>query len=138
MGGGSGTQIDWNATWSAELSYTAKCSFGGAAMQMRTHKHTVTMKISSTGDSSKGEVAGGYELVGPKGSGSLTLSGDLPMKSHNGGVASRHSLNSPNEITLKLTNVESGNKATGTMEGSWEASGGWKCAVAAGGIAISK
>jgi len=137
-GGSSGTQIDWNATWSAELNYTAKCSWANTSMQSQTHKHTVTLKISSSGDASKGEVAGGYELEGPKGASTLTMSGDLPVKSHNGGVASTHSLNSPNELTLKLNNVESGSKASGTIEGSWEASGGWKCSVADGKITITK
>lgn len=141
-GGMGGTttapQIDWNATWSAELSYTAKCSWASTSMQSQMHKHTLTLKISTSGDASKGEVMGGYELTGPKGGATLTLSGDLPVKSHNGGVATRHSLNSPNELTVKLTDVEGANKASGSLEGSWEASGGWKCTVADGKVTISK
>lgn len=137
-GGSAGTQIDWNGTWSAELSYTAKCSFASSAMQMKAQKHTVTLKVSTTADTTKAEVGNNYELEGSKGGSSLTLTGDLPLRSHNDGVASSNSLNSPNEITLKLTSVQSVNMASGTMEGSWEASGGWKCTVADGKIAISK
>lgn len=136
--GGSGVAFDWNATWSAELVYSAKCSWASSAMQMRDHKHSVTLKISSSGDSSQGEVSGGYALEGPKGSDTLTLSGALPLRSHNSGVASPHSLNSPNELTLKFTSTEGTKKASGTLEGSWEASGGWKCTVANGTIVITK
>jgi hypothetical protein len=52
-------------------------------------------------------------------------------------VASTNSRNSPNSATIKITSVE-GRKASGTIEGQWDASAGWTCKATGGTITLTR
>jgi hypothetical protein len=83
-------------------------------------------------------LSGGFALEGTGGDDRMTLTGDFPFRNWKGEVATTHSLNSQNQATIRMTTVESASRATGTIEGTWEASGGWTCAAKSGKITLSR
>ncbi|HEU4578264.1 MAG TPA: hypothetical protein VFS67_08420 [Polyangiaceae bacterium] len=133
-----GPTIQWANTWTADVEYTANCDWANTAKQSGSQKFTVTMKVSGSNSTPTATVSGGYELEGTGGDDRMTLTGDFPMRNWKGETATTHSLNSPNEVTIKMTTVESATKATGTIEGNWDASAGWKCTAADGKITLSR
>ncbi len=136
-GSGGGTAIKWEGTWTADVSHTSNCNFSSAT---QSAKQTYTVTISATGanTSPKATISGGFSLEGTGGDDHVNLTGDFPFRSWKGGVATTNSLNSPNNATIKITNVESANKASGTIEGTWDAGGGWTCKTASGTIQLSR
>jgi hypothetical protein len=134
----SGASIQWANTWTADVEYTANCNWANTATQSGAQKYTVTMQVSGANSTPKATLSGGYQLEGTGGDDRMTLTGDFPMRNWKGETATVHSLNSPNEVTIRMTTVESGTKATGTIEGNWDASAGWKCTAAEGKITLSR
>jgi hypothetical protein len=136
-GAGGGTAIKWEGTWTADVSHTSNCNFSSAT---QSAKQTYTVTISATGanTSPKATISGGFSLEGTGGDDHVNLTGDFPFRSWKGGVATTNSLNSSNNATIKITNVESANKASGTIEGTWDAGGGWTCKAASGTIQLSR
>lgn len=141
-GGGSASNdtvaIQWANTWTVDVEYTANCDWANTAQQSGAQKYTVTMQVTGSNSSPKASLSGGYELEGTGGDDRMTLTGDFPLRNWKGETATVHSLNSPNEATIRMTTVESASKATGTIEGQWDASGGWKCTAADGKITLSR
>lgn len=142
-GGASGSSnssvsIQWANTWTVDVEYTANCNWANSAHQSGTQKYTVTMQVTGSNSTPQGTLSGGYELEGTGGDDRMTLTGDFPMRNWKGETATVHSLNSPNEVTIRMTTVESATEATGTIEGNWDASAGWKCTAADGKITLSR
>lgn len=136
-GGSSQTSFVWSGNWTADVSHTSNCEWSSAT---QTGKQSYTVTINATGENSspKAAVSGGFALEGTGGSDHINLTGDFPFRSWKGEVATTNSLNSPNNATIKITNIESANKASGTIEGSWNASGGWTCKTASGTITLTR
>lgn len=146
-GGGSGgsggsnnssATIQWANTWTVDVEYTAKCNWANTSHQQGSQKFTVTMQVTGSNSTPKATLSGGYELEGTGGDDRMTLTGDFPMRNWKGETATQHSINSPNEVTIRMTTVESATKATGTIEGNWDASAGWKCTAEDGTITMSR
>lgn len=137
-GGNTGVAIQWAGTWSADVSHTSDCKWGGTAMQTGDQKYTVTMKVAGTNAAPTATITGGFELEGTGGDDRMTLTGDFPFRSWKGEAGKPHNVNAPNQATIKITSVESANKASGTIEGSWDASAGWKCTAKNGTIQLTR
>lgn len=143
-GGGSsstsnpGPSIRWANTWTVDVEYTADCNWANTAHNSGVQKYTVTMQVTGSNSSPRASLSGGYELEGTGGDDRMTLTGDFPLRSWKGETATVHSLNSPNEATIRMTSVVSGSEAMGTIEGQWDASGGWKCTASQGTIKLSR
>lgn len=137
--GGSNTKsFVWSGAWTADVSHTSKCNFSSSAMQMGNQSYTVTINATGENSAPKATISGGFALEGTGSSAHVSLTGDFPFRSWKGEVAKTNSLNSPNNATLKITKVESASKASGTIEGSWDASGGWTCKTEAGTITLTR
>ncbi len=141
--GGSGSTnpgpaIQWANTWTVDVEYTADCNWANTAQQSGSQKYTVTMQVTGSNSTPKASLSGGYELEGTGGDDKMTLTGDFPLRNWKGETGTPHTLNSPNEATLRVTTVVSGTEATGTIEGQWDASGGWKCSATEGKIKLSR
>lgn len=139
-GGTSNTSvsIQWANTWTVDVEYTADCSWASTSEQSGEQKYTLTMQVTGSNSTPEASLSGGYELEGTGGDDRMTLTGDFPLRNWKGDTATVHSLSSPNEATIRMTTVESANKATGTIEGNWDASGGWKCTASNGKITLSR
>lgn len=139
-GGSSSTSvaIQWANTWTVDVEYTANCSWANTSHQSGAQKYTVTMQVTGSNSTPKASLSGGFELEGTGGDDRMTLTGDFPLRSWKGETATVNSLNSPNEATIRMTSVESATKATGTIEGQWDASAGWKCTTSDGKITLSR
>lgn len=133
-----GPAIQWANTWTVDVEYTADCNWANNADNSATQKYTVTMQVTGSNSSPKATLSGGYELEGTGGDDRMTLTGDFPLRSWKGETATTHTLNSPNEATIRITTVVSANEATGTIEGQWDASAGWKCTANEGKIKLTR
>lgn len=138
--GGTSTQnaLVWSGAWTADVSHTSNCEFGGTAMQTGMQSYTVTINATGENSAPKATLNGGFALEGTGGDDHINLTGDFPFRSWKGEVATTNSLNSPNNATIKITTVESAKKISGTIEGSWNASGGWRCTTASGTITLTR
>jgi hypothetical protein len=136
-GTGGGVAIHWEGAWTADVSHTSNCNFSSAT-QSGSQTYTVTINATGANTSPKATISNKYSLEGTGGDDHVTLTGDFPFRSWKGEVATTNSLNSPNSATIKITNVEGANKASGTIEGMWNASGGWTCKTASGTIRLSR
>jgi hypothetical protein len=136
-GTGSSNSFVWSGAWTAAIAHTSKCNWSSS---MQTGQQSYTVTINATGENSapKATISGGFALEGTGGSDHVTLTGDFPFRSWKGEVATTNSLNSPNNATIKITNVESAKKASGTIEGSWNASAGWTCKTESGTITLTR
>ena len=121
-----------------DVEYTADCTWSSTSEQSGAQKYTLTMQVTGSNSTPAANLSGGYELEGTGGDDRMTLTGDFPLRNWKGDTATVHSLNSPNEATIRMTTIESANKATGTIEGQWDASGGWKCTASNGTITLSR
>jgi hypothetical protein len=137
-GTGSGKSFVWSGTWTADIKHTSKCNWTSNAMQTGDQSYTVTINATGENSAPKATISGGFSLEGTGSSDHINLTGDFPFRSWKGEVAKINSLNSPNNATIKITNVESATKATGTIEGSWDASAGWTCKTESGTITLTR
>ncbi len=133
-GSGSSGAFTWAGTWSVDLSYTARCNFGGAAMQQRANMHTVTLEVSGANDSLTGTAQGQtYELTGTGSDTRLSLSGTFPMRDHNGQSASG---SNRTQVTFDVTRM--GNGGSGSVQATFDGSSGFRCEVQGGSVVLRR
>jgi hypothetical protein len=139
--GGSGTQtqpaITWAGTWTADVAHTSDCNWSSAT-QTGQQSYTVTIKVTGDNASPSATISNGFALEGTGASDHMNLTGDFPFRSWKGEIAKINNLNFPNNATIKITSVESSSKASGTIEGTWDAGSGWTCTAKSGTITLSK
>jgi hypothetical protein len=73
----------------------------------------------------------GYTMTGTGSDSKLTLSGQFPGRDHNDNAAT--TIRKDNNVSISLSEVMSASSARGSLEGSYETSGGVSCTIQPGG-----
>lgn len=126
--------IDWLGTWSARVTYTAKCQWSSAgAPNTANLDYTVTAELSGSNSSVSAVFSGNsaYTMTGPGNATRLSLSGPFPGRDHNNNPATTVARN--NTVTIVLDEIATHNEVRGRIEGSYETSGGIECQIQSGG-----
>jgi hypothetical protein len=133
-GGSTNQPFTWAGTWTVELSYTARCNFGGVSMQQRANMHSVTLQVEGTNSSLTGSAQGmTYEMTGTGSDTRLSLSGTFPMRDHNGQSASG---SNRTQVTFDVTRMGEG--GSGSVQATFDGSSGFRCEVQGGSVVLRR
>lgn len=126
--------IQWAGSWSARAIYPAVCMFSSLGGENRVDaNYAVALQIRGSNEDLSAVFSNdtGYTMLG-SGSGSrLTLSGPFPGRDHNDNSATIVARD--NNVTILITDVQDENRATGTIEGTYDTRGGISCTIGGGG-----
>lgn len=136
--GGSGSEdpaVEWAGNWNVDLSYTANCdNFGNLSSKNQSHSLTVQL---SGGNDALTLTTGNHQMAGFGSNSGLTLNGTFPVRTTSDKDA--NTMKDDTKITIKLTSVQSASSASGTIEGTYYASGfSAKCTVQDGTATFSR
>ena len=130
--GSPSTPLAWAGTWNVRATYTARCMWSSAGAPNDANlAFTVTARLSGANDDLAAELGSDYAMTGNGNDTRLTLSGQFPGRDHNDNAATI--VRRDNQVTIDLREVRDGNTARGTIEGSYETSGGISCDIQSGG-----
>ncbi|TVR00655.1 MAG: hypothetical protein EA398_11080 [Deltaproteobacteria bacterium] len=108
--------ISWAGSWVMDLQYSLTCENGRRGDQ----DHSITARLQGGNDDLTLTVStGSHQMTGVGTNSGLTLNGQLPVMDHNNNVARTSS--SDTRLTVRITNVESASRATGTISGTFQA-----------------
>lgn len=127
--------IDWTGTWSIRAQYTATCMWSSLGAPNTVNlDFTVTARLTGANDDLTAVLANdsGYTMIGSGSDSRLTLSGQFPGRDHNDNAAT--TVMRDNSVTLSIDEVVDHGSARGTIDGSYETSGGVSCDIGSGGV----
>lgn len=126
--------IDWIGTWNVRAVYTASCMWSSLGAPRTVNlDYLVTAQLSGSNSSITAVLAGdsGYTMTGTGNDTRLTLSGQFPGRDHNDNAAT--TVMRDNSVSIQVNEVVDHDTARGTIQGSYETSGGVSCDIQSGG-----
>lgn len=127
--------VEWAGNWNVDLSYTAHCdNFGN--ISSKSQSHTLTVQLSGSNDALT-LTTGNHEMTGFGSNSGLTLNGTFPVRTSSDKDA--NTVKDDTRITIKLGDVQGPSSASGTIEGTYYATGfSAKCTVQDGTATFSR